>query len=78
VVNLLRPAVRLSSEADRHYRDGFFAVSAGTGCPLPMNSALRQAARSDGHATAAKQRFVAAFNPLARLFHRRTWSAGKI
>lgn len=78
VVNLLRHALRLSSEADRHYRDGFLAVSAGARCPLPMNSAHRQAATSDAHATAAKERFVAAFNPLARLFHRRTWPAGKI
>jgi hypothetical protein len=29
-------------------------------------------------ATAAKQRFLAAFNPLARRLHLRTWTANEI
>ena len=78
VVTLLRRALRRSIEVDRHYRDGFFTVGPNTGCPLPPNPNFTLARNSDAGATAAKERFVAAFNPLARRFHRRTWSAGEI
>jgi hypothetical protein len=77
VLRLLKRVLRESITADQHYRDGFLAVG-NTGCPLPANANFKLAARSDARATAAKQHFVAAFNPLARRFHRRTWSAGKI
>jgi hypothetical protein len=72
-VTLLQQALQQSIEADRHYRDGFFAV---TGCPLPPDPSFDLARRSDARATAAKRRFVAAFDPLAERFDRRTWSAG--
>ena len=79
VVTLLQQALQHSIEADRHYRDGFFAVAEGkTGCPLPPNANFRLAGRSDAQATAAKKRFAAAFDPFAERLHRRAWSAGEI
>jgi hypothetical protein len=77
VVGLLKRVLRVSIEADLRYHDGFVAVG-NAGCPLPANANFRLAAKADARATAAKQRFVAAFNPLARRFHRQTWSARKI
>ena len=76
-VTLLQAALQNSIEADRHYHDGFVA-DAQAGCPLPPNSSFKGAAKFDKRATAAKKRFVSAFNPLAKRFHRRTWSAGEI
>lgn len=78
VVTLLQRALQQSIEADRHYRDGFFAVAPSTSCPLPPNRNFELARKSDARATAAKERFVAAFDPLAKRFHRRTWSASEI
>jgi predicted Ser/Thr protein kinase len=78
VVTLLQGALQHSIEADRHYRDGLFAIGTKTRCPLPQTQDFRLAARSNAEATAAKERFVAAFNPLARRFSRRTWSADEI
>jgi Protein kinase domain len=77
VVTLLQGALQQSIEADRHYRDGFFTLTSAR-CPLPSNVAFALAAKSDARATAAKKRFVAAFNPLAERFQRRVWSAGEI
>ena len=77
VVTLLQGALQHSIEADRHYRDGLFAVAPKT-CPLLPNEDFRLAARSNAEATVEKQRFVATFNPLADRFDRRTWSADKI
>ena len=74
----MQDAFRESLAADRHYRDGFLAAGAGTRCPVPTNSGFELAKRSDARATAAKQRFVAAFNVLAKRVNRRTWSAGEI
>ena len=76
VVTLLQRALQQSIEADRHYRDGFLEVQAGTRCPLPRTAGFRLAARSDKLATVAKKRFVAAFNVFAREAGRPTWSAG--
>jgi serine/threonine-protein kinase len=70
---LLQRALQQSIETDRHYRDGFDAVDGRT-CPLPK-APFDAARATDVEATAAKRRFVAAFNPLARRFDRRTWSA---
>jgi serine/threonine protein kinase len=77
VVTFLQAALQHSIEADRHYRDGFAADAQGS-CPLPPNLSFELAARFDARATAAKKRFAAAFNRLAKRFHRRTWSAGEI
>jgi DNA-binding winged helix-turn-helix (wHTH) protein len=76
IVTLLQRALQQSIEADRHYRDGFLEVQAGTRCPLPSNLSFDLAATSDKLATGAKRRFVAAFNSLAREHGRPIWSAG--
>jgi sugar lactone lactonase YvrE len=76
-LRLLRLALRHSIDADIHYRDGFFGIVT-PGCPLPSNANFKLATKSDVRATTAKQRFVAAFDPLAKRLHRRTWSAGEI
>jgi DNA-binding winged helix-turn-helix (wHTH) protein len=75
IVTLLQRALQESIEADRHYRDGFLEVQAGTRCPLPPNPGFDLAAKSDNLATVAKRRFVATFNMLAREYGRPTWSA---
>jgi serine/threonine-protein kinase len=72
---LLRQATNESIEADIHYRDGFRAAS---GCPVPPNQDFVDARAADARASLAKARFVRAFNPLARRFDRRIWSAGEI
>jgi hypothetical protein len=77
VVTLLQRALQRSIEADRHYRDAFFDTTR-TKCPLTPSRDFTLAARSDATATAAKERFVAAFDPLARRFDRRTWLASEI
>jgi serine/threonine protein kinase len=77
IVTQLQGALQHSIEADRHYRDGLFAVAPKT-CPLPPSEDFRLAASSNAEATAEKQRFVATFNPLAERFDRRTWSAAEI
>jgi hypothetical protein len=78
VITILQRAMQQSIEADRHYRDGFVAVGTSkTGCPLPPNPNFKLAGMSDARATAAKERFLAAFDPLAKRFHRRTWSAAE-
>jgi DNA-binding winged helix-turn-helix (wHTH) protein len=75
-VTFLQQALQQSIEADRHYRDGFFTIAqASAGCPVPPNASFRLAAQSNTRATSAKRHFVSIFNPLAGLFHRRTWSA---
>jgi predicted Ser/Thr protein kinase len=79
VVTLLQRALQQSIEADRHYRDGFFTASESTTtCPLPPNVNFTLAAKSDAQATAAKKRFMAVFDPLAKRFQRRTWSPSEI
>jgi Protein kinase domain len=75
IVTRLQRALQQSIEADRHYRDGFLTVPARSRCPLPGNIAFVLASRSDVRATAAKRTFVHAFNPLARRFRRKAWSA---
>jgi len=77
VVVDMQDAFRESLAADRHYRDGFLAAGAATRCPVPTNQSFELAKRADTRATAAKQRFVAAFNMLASRVNRRTWSAGE-
>jgi len=63
--------------ADAHYRDGFLALPANARCPLPGNAGFRLASAADKRATAAKEQFVGAFDPLATEFGGRTWSAGE-
>jgi predicted Ser/Thr protein kinase len=75
---LLRQALARSLEADRHYRDGFLGLPADASCPLPGTAAFRLASAADARATTAKQRFVAAFNPLAKRLGGRVWAPGEI
>jgi serine/threonine protein kinase len=78
VATALQQGLQQSIEADRHYRDGFFAVdTANVSCPVPADPSFALAGASDARATGAKKRFVAAFNPLAKSLHRRTWQAGE-
>jgi serine/threonine protein kinase len=74
MVTLLQRAMQHSIEADRHYRDGFLE---STACPLPKNPDFTRAAASDRRATAAKELFVARFDPLATSNHRRAWAANE-
>lgn len=76
-ITLLQQALQQSIEADRHYRDGFLAVKVTDACPLPTNPSFELAAKSDARATAEKEHFVAAFDPLAERLHRRTWLASE-
>lgn len=73
----MQNAFRESLAADRHYREGFVATGAGARCPVRTNSSFELAKRADVRATAAKQRFVSAFNSLATRVNRRTWSAAE-
>ena len=73
-LRLLRLSLKYSIQADIQYSDGFFSI-VKPGCPLPPNANFTLARKSDALATAAKQRFVAVFNPLAKLVNRRQWSA---
>jgi hypothetical protein len=77
VVTLLQRALQESIEADRHYRDGFSNVPRSR-CPPPPSRDFALARSSDARATAAKERFVVAFNRLAHRFDRRTWLASEI
>lgn len=77
VVTLLERALQQSIEADRHYRDAFVNSHATT-CPLPSNGDFVLARAADAKATAAKERFVAAFDPLARAHGRRPWLGSEI
>jgi DNA-binding winged helix-turn-helix (wHTH) protein len=76
VATLLQRALQESIEADRHYRDGF-AGAAPADCPPSRGRDFALARAADARATAAKERFVIAFNPLARRFDRRTWLASE-
>jgi hypothetical protein len=75
----LQQALRRTIQADRQYRDGFFTIALAptSVCPLPANPNFTVATRSNARAIAAKELFVATFNPIAMRFHRRTWSVGE-
>jgi hypothetical protein len=71
---LLEKALDDSIRADVAYRNGFRYAK---GCP-PTSDYFKEAARADRQATAAKARFVRAFNPLAMKVGARTWTAAAI
>lgn len=77
VVNLLRQALNQSLSFDRDYRVWLLSLVARgqTHCPLPQGQAFNVAHQEDLLATAAKQQFVDAFNPLAIRYGARTWTA---
>jgi DNA-binding SARP family transcriptional activator len=69
--DLLQQAIHASIAADWSYRDW---LRNRPGCGVdPDDPALAEARAADLKATRAKQRFVAAFNPLARRYDARTW-----
>jgi DNA-binding SARP family transcriptional activator len=71
--DLFQKAEQRSIAADWHYRDW---LAKRTTCGPPERSPdLHAAWAADKSATHAKNQFVAAFNPLARRFHRRSWQA---
>jgi hypothetical protein len=78
VKTMLRDALDHSLAADRHYRAWVVWLRSGPRCSTPANADLTAARREDVLATAAKQRFVATFDPLARSLHLRTWQAAAI
>jgi len=71
--DLFQKAEQRSIAADWHYRD-WLAKRTTCGHPSP-NPDLHAAWATDRSATRAKRQFIATFNPLARRFHRRPWSA---
>ena len=71
--DLLQRAARESIAADWHYRDWLLGrTRCGPGGASPD---LRAAAAASARATRAKRAFVAAFDPLARRFGQRSWTA---
>jgi DNA-binding SARP family transcriptional activator len=73
--DLFQRAEQRSIAADWHYRDWIVQLTA-CGQPKP-NADLRRAQAADTEATRIKREFVAAFNPLARRFRRRSWKASE-
>ena len=71
-LDLLQKAGHASIAADWRYRDW---LRGRTRCGPPDRGVLRAAAHADARATRAKRQFLAAFNPLARRFGERTWTA---
>jgi DNA-binding SARP family transcriptional activator len=72
--DLLQKSVHASFTADGHYSDW---LAGRKRCGPPDQSPdLRAARAADKTATRTKRLFVAAFNPLARRFHRPTWAVG--
>ena len=65
VALLLQTALSHSIEADRYYRDwlNYVAGLQLGSCSLPRNQDFASAQREDRRSSAAKQEFVAAFNP---------------
>src|SRR5262249_44967127 len=79
VVTRLRTALTHSLAADRHYRDWLDGLaSAHARCPLPRGAAFVAAGHEDTRATKAKRKLLAAFNPMARRLHLRTWRPNQI
>jgi hypothetical protein len=75
--SLLGNALVHSIAADRHYRDWLGYIRGQPRCSSAHNRDYAAAQPEDRLASAAKLRFVAAFNPLARQLHLRTWSAAE-
>jgi hypothetical protein len=72
--DLLQQAIQASIAADEYYRDW---LTRRKRCVPRAHPELRALLAADAEATRAKQRFVSAFNPLARDVGGREWSAGE-
>jgi len=75
IKSLLVSALEHSIAADSHYRAWLGHLRGQAHCSTAHDLTFTAAQREDKLATTAKERFVAAFNPLARKLHLRTWSA---
>ncbi|HEY7274449.1 MAG TPA: hypothetical protein VH594_00710 [Trebonia sp.] len=76
-VSLLRQALVLAIAADRGYQTWLSGLQASTrGCNLPHTGAFTAAQQADAQASAAKRRFAAAYDPLARPLGLGTWQPG--
>jgi sugar lactone lactonase YvrE len=75
VASLLRQALTHSVAADVRYEAWIRYLQGRPACSTTSNADLAAAQREDRLATAAKQSFVAAYNPLARRLGLRTWTA---
>jgi DNA-binding SARP family transcriptional activator len=73
--DLLQKAAHASITADWHYRD-WLAGRKRCG-PPDASPDLRAAAAASARATRTKKAFLAVFDPLARRFGRRVWTAGE-
>jgi DNA-binding SARP family transcriptional activator len=74
--DLLQKAAHASITADWHYRDWLLGRKR---CGPPDRSPeLRAAAAASAKATRTKRAFVAVFDPLARRFHQRVWTADEL
>ena len=74
--SLLEAALNHSIAADLHYRD--WLSGQRSRCSRTPTPDMTAAQLEDRMATAAKRSFLAAFNPLVRQLHLRTWSADQI
>jgi hypothetical protein len=78
-VTLFRRALDHSIAANQHYADWMNELAASGCSQTPAAQAAFAAANAaSAQATAAKQAFVAAFNPLARSLGRPTWTHDRI
>jgi DNA-binding SARP family transcriptional activator len=68
--DLLQKAAHASIAADWHYRDWLRTLKA-----CPRHGPPAEATAADARATRAKKAFLAVFNPLARRFGQRPWTA---
>lgn len=75
-----KAALTNSIAANKHYIAWMKSLKAGSGCPGSFgdNADFKAAEAASVKATAAKQSFVKAYNPLARKFGKQTWSPDKI
>jgi DNA-binding SARP family transcriptional activator len=68
-------AIQASMAADLRYREWLESLRGGC-TPARAARLLRATGQDDAQATTAKKAFLQVYNPLARRFGRRTWSAG--
>ena len=72
--DLLQQAIQASIAADEYYRD--WLLHRGK-CVAGVHPNLKALLAADAEATRAKERFVSAFNPLARAIGAREWGAAE-
>jgi DNA-binding SARP family transcriptional activator len=76
VTQRFQRAIQLSIASDFGYRAWLQGL--GKPCRPARAAAALRAVATDSRVSAAKAAFVAAFDPLARRFHRRTWTADDV